>query len=159
MKNKNLLPVKILDKAVKELFYTAGMNIYQISNVLNIKTSEVKQVLGNDKIYPSTELKTELVDQILYDADIPVAREVIISTEKERFEKYAAIETKALNIMNKMLDVYSTRQIGEDFNQDELILKTVVSFIKTTQQCREELLKKYEISNKQDENTIKLEFV
>ncbi|EGV1471182.1 hypothetical protein JF110_001927 [Campylobacter jejuni] len=159
MKSKNLLPIKILDKVVKELFYTAGMNIYQISNILNIKTFEIKQILGDKQVYPPTELKTELVDQILYDANIPVAKEVIINTEKERFEKYAAIETKALNIMNRMLDVYSTKEIGASFEQDELILKTVVSFIKTTQQCREELLKKYEITTKQEENTIKLEFI
>lgn len=157
----NILPLKILEKTVKELFYTAGMNVMQIAEVLNLKTSEVKEHLNTNEIYPPVKLNNELANVILYDANLPVARETIINTEKSRFEKYAEIEQKSLSIMSKLLDFYEKEPIGVDLSEDRFKANLAIEFIKATQQCREELLKKYEIDKKQsdNDNCIKIEFI
>lgn len=159
MKEKNsILPIKIIEKVCNELF-NAGLNVYQIADRLSLKTSEVRKYLKTKESYPTVERDDKLIDQILYDADIPVTREVIIETEKSRYEKYAIVEQKSLDIMIKLLNYYGNEDVGVSLKEDQFKASLAMNFIKATQQCREELLKKYEIDKKVEDNSIKLEFI
>ena len=157
MTNK-ILPIKIAEKVCKELF-NAGLNVYQIGEQLSLKPTVVRSYLKTDKSYPDAERNDKLINEILYNANLPVAQEVIIETEKSRYENYALVERKSLKIMLQLLEYYENIDPGGDLEIDEFKASLAKDFIKATQQCREELLKKYEIDKKTEDNSIKLEFI
>lgn len=156
------MPSAIIDKTCKEL-YNAGMNVYQIAEKLNLDVEDVaKAAECGDKSYPAVKPNAALINKILYDADVPIATDAVIMIEKDRYKSYAMIEQKSLQIMHEMLEHYSKEPSG-DLELDKFKLNLVSSLVKTTQQCREELLKKYAIDKNsetvENANKLHIEFV
>lgn len=160
MANK-LIPIAIREKLVKEL-YSAGMNMMLIGKTLDLATTEVRDILGDLPITPSVSYDEKLINKLLYDSNIPVATDVIIENEKARYLEYSSIEKKCLVIMNRLLEYYMLEGPSGDSTNDAKIASIVTSFIKSTQDVRQELLKKYEIdqiANSKDDNKIQVEFI
>lgn len=160
MANK-LIPIAIREKLVKELYY-AGMNMMLIGKTLDLATTEVRDILGDLPITPSVPYDEKLINKLLYDSNIPVATDVIIENEKARYLEYSSIEKKCLVIMNRLLEYYMLEGPSGDATNDAKIASIVTSFIKSTQDVRQELLKKYEIdqiANSKDDNKIQVEFI
>lgn len=161
-KGSTILPSTIIEKTCKEL-YNAGMNIYQIADTLSLEVEDVaKAAECGDRSYPPVKPNNALINKILYDADVPIATEAVVMIEKDRYKAYAMIEQKSLQIMQEMLEHYSKEPSG-DLEQDKFKLNLVSSLVKTTQQCREELLKKYAIDKNSEAiesaNKLHIEFV
>lgn len=160
--SKDILPVLVLEKTCREL-YAAGMNIYQIADLFKLNTNEVRRIadVKPGKEYPKN-VNQALIDEILYDIDQPVATDVIIRSEHNRFKKYSEIEEKCLDIMSSLLSYYANVAPG-DYKTDSFKAQLAASFIKSTQQCRDELLKKYAIDKEaesvKDSNKVVVEFI
>lgn len=159
---KTVMPSAIIDKTCKEL-YNAGMNIYQIADTLQVDVEDVAKATNcGNKSYPAVKPNAALIDKILYDANIPIATEAVVMIERDRYKAYAAIEQKSLRIMQEMLDYYANQPSG-DLDLDKFKLSLVSSLVKTTQQCRDELLKKYAIDKNSEDienaNKLTIEFV
>lgn len=140
-----ILPSNILHKTCAEL-YKAGMNVYQIAQQLSLDPNAVRTMLNlsEDESYPVNPIDQALCDRILYDANEPVATEVVIASEKDRFAQYSAVESRCLEIMQKLLNYY-TQQPEGDTKLDAFKANLAATFIKATQQCRTELLQKYAV--------------
>lgn len=163
MKNPNankIIPINLREKAVKEL-YKAGASIIDISKNLDISTKEIKTILGDVPIYPNKKPDNTLINQILYDENVPLTTEVIIENEKARFAEYTEIERKSLCVMNTLLNFYIQHSPTGNITEDKEIAQMVTSFIKATQNVRQELLKKYEIDKRvsEDDKKMKIEFI
>lgn len=138
------------------------MTTYHIGQVLNLTSSQVAKYLPKDRKsdYPDVELNQQLVDEILYDANIPIAKDAIVAIEKTRYQHYAQLEETCLRIMNKLLTYYEKIPLGDD-KTDRFKAQLASNFIKATQSAREEVLKKYEIDKNagQKQDTITVEVV
>ena len=158
---KTMLPTALLAKVSEEL-YKAGMNVYKIAEALSQEPKTIRELmnLSEKDSFPKTPLDSSLCDKILYDSNIPVASEVIISNEKERFTQYSIVEAQCLEIMQKLLTFYGKEPEG-DLKTDAFKANLASSFIKATQQCRQELLQKYAVdtANAENKQNIKIEFV
>ena len=162
-KAKNLLPVKILEKVIHDLFHNGKMPVEMICRNLNLSSTQVRKILGPVKDHTFDDTDFTLCDEIMYDANLPVAKETIIQTERSRYEQYALVEEKSLKVMLNLLDYYLQVPAGESFEIDQFTSNMASTFIKTTQQVRDELLKKYAIDmqalKENDENCIRVEFI
>ncbi len=84
--------------------------------------------------------------------DSQKAKEIVISytqqrmDELTRLEHYRNIEQKCIDIMESLLAYYSHKEPG-DIKLDTFKARMVETFIKTTQNARDELLRRYEIEN------------
>lgn len=84
--------------------------------------------------------------------DSQKAKEIVISytqqrmDELTRLEHYRNIEQKCIDIMESLLAYYSHKEPG-DMKVDAFRARMVETFIKTTQNARDELLRRYEIEN------------
>lgn len=159
--NSLVLQENLLDITIKRL-WQAGMDVHKIARALNIQVTEIRKRLPSDadSDYPNAELNQQLIDEILYDANIPIAKDTIVSIEKARYQHYAQLEETCLRVMNNLLLHYEKVPIGDE-KMDRFKAQMASNFIKATQSAREEILKKYEIDknavNKQD--TIQIEVV
>lgn len=159
---KNLYSVTkdaILSTTIGRL-YKAGINIAQISRTLKVPYNLVREALPSDcPDYPDVELNQQLVDEILYDANIPIAKDAIVAIEKTRYQHYAQLEETCLRIMNNLLLHYEKVPMGDE-KLDRFKAQMAANFIKATQSAREEVLRKYEIDKtagqKQDSITVEI---
>lgn len=161
-KGSTILPNAITAKTCKEL-YNAGMNIYQIAETLQLNLDLVIEYTEcGENSYPPVKADNILINKILYDANVPIATEAVVMVEKDRFKAYAQIEQQSLSIMQNLLTYYSQVPPG-DLKTDTYIKDLVTSLVKTTQSCREELLKKYAIDktaeNIESANKLTVEFI
>lgn len=161
MKLKNgILPVELLETTVQRL-WGAGMTTYHIGQALNLTSTQVVKFLPKDRKsdYPDVKLNQQLVDEILYDVNIPIAKDAIVAIEKTRYQHYAQLEETCLRIMNNLLLHYEKMPMGDD-KIDRFKAQMAANFIKATQSAREEVLRKYEIDKtagqKQDSITVEI---
>lgn len=148
MAKSKLIPAMILEKTIDELLH-AGMMPDDIVKTLDVPKQVVYKMLPKNfwddyENYPGSPNKT-LINQILYDAGYPVATQVIIDTEKRRFEEYSRLESICLQTLQRIASSYAEHQFGTDVKGDKEIAKFMTDCIKVTQQAREEVLKKYAI--------------
>lgn len=152
------LPDILLEKLSKSL-YSAGLDIVQIARVLKVKTSKIRNYVPSNIDKNPNELNQQLIDEILYDANIPIAKDAIVAIEKTRYQHYAQLEETCLRIMNNLLLHYEKVPMGDD-KIDRFKAQMAANFIKATQSAREEVLKKYEIDKttgqKQDSITVEI---
>lgn len=152
------LPEALLERLCKSL-YSAGLDIVQIARVLKVKTSKIRGYIPSNIDKNPNELNQQLVDEILYDAYIPIAKDAIVAIEKTRYQHYAQLEETCLRIMNNLLLHYEKVPMGDD-KIDRFKAQMAANFIRATQSAREEVLKKYEIDKtagqKQDSITVEI---
>lgn len=156
MKKDVILKTEILEKVVKELFTQARLPKRIIANELNVSISQIDKIVGNKDNY-SDKMDIDLCNKILYDYDYPVSTEVIINSEKDRFEKYCAIEAKSLQIIMKLLDYYEKEPVG-DIRIDKFKKDLAQGFLQATHNVRAELLQKYSI-DKETKDGIDIHFI
>lgn len=151
---------QVQDKLIREL-YNAGLNIYRISTALDLPINIVREAFGGTvEPYPKKPIDENLVDKILYENNYPVALEIVISNEKERYAEYSKLEQNCLNIMNKLLSYYASQPIGVDIRSDQFTAKLASDFIKATHSARQELIQKYAIDKQMEEREmLKVEFI
>lgn len=137
------------------------MDVHKIAKALDMRVLEVRRHIPSDadSDYPDVELNQQLVDEILYDANIPIAKDAIVAIEKTRYQHYAQLEETCLRIMNNLLLHYEKVPMGDE-KLDRFKAQMAANFIKATQSAREEVLKKYEIDKtvgqKQDSITVEI---
>lgn len=156
----------VLTRLVNEL-YKAGLNVYRIAKLLSIPSTKVYEILPDGvSAYPpgkNIDEDNPLVQKILYDFDVPIATDVLIENEKERYTEYSRLEKTALRIMNSVLEYYSQQFPTGDFREDREIARMASEFIKVTHSARQELIAKYAIDKKVESNAelnkVKVEFV
>lgn len=152
------LPEVLLENLCKSL-YGAGLDIVQIARVLKVKTNKIRGYVPSNIDKNPNELNQQLVDEILYDANIPIAKDAIVAIEKTRYQHYAQLEETCLRIMNNLLLYYEKTPMGDE-KLDRFKAQMTANFIKATQSAREEVLKKYEIDRvtgqKQDSITVEI---
>lgn len=158
------LPNVIFERTVKEL-YNAGLKVTKISEALNVSAAEVRSALGIDKNdtsndYPPAyfdqqgKVDDQIIHKILYDSNVPLAQDLIIRLEKERFKKYSEVEQSCLDMMLSLLSFYKDNYpVGEELKIDKFKAELANNFIKATHQCREEILRKYEIESQSSLNS------
>lgn len=147
----------ISERVVKELA-KAGLGDAQIAEALNISIIEVKKYTKN--IERPKDPNMRLANQILYDANMPIASSQIIENEKERFKEYCNLEAKCIKLMEKLLDYYMDAPPG-DLAVDRLRATLAKDFISATHHVREELIAKYGIDKAAEagDSKIKIEFI
>lgn len=150
------LPDELLKKTSVAL-YSAGLDIVQIARVLKVKTSKIRDFVPSNIEKNPNELNQQLVDEILYDANMPIAKEAIVKIEKTRYQYYADLEESCLRVMTNLLNHYEAIPEG-DSKTDQFKAQLAASFIKATQSAREEVLRKYEIDVKKD-SAFKIEII
>lgn len=152
------LPDELLEKTCKAL-YDAGLDIVKISKALKVKTSRIREFVPSVLEKNPNELNQALVDEILYDSNVPIAKEAIVKIEKTRYQYYADLEESCLRVMTNLLNYYEAIPEG-DAKTDQFKAQLAASFIKSTQSAREEVLRKYEIdTNFKKKDTLKVEIV
>lgn len=155
-----ILQNNLLDMTIKRL-WQAGMDVHKIARALDMQVLEVRKHIPSDadSDYPDVELNQQLVDEILYDANIPIAKDAIVAIEKTRYQHYAQLEETCLRIMNNLLLHYEKMPMGDE-KLDRFKAQMAANFIKATQSAREEVLRKYEIDKttgqKQDSITVEI---
>lgn len=159
--NSIILKDNLLDMVVKRL-YKAGLDVHKIARAIGVQVHEVRKYLPADADgdYPDVELNQQLIDEILYDANVPIAKDAIVAIEKTRYQHYAQLEETCLRIMNNLLLHYEKIPLGDE-KMDRFKAQMASNFIKATQSAREEVLKKYEIdrASSQKQDTITVEVV
>lgn len=171
MYKRKVLDNNILEKLITEL-WNANMYAGDIANKLGIQFSTLKSIASNLPIekdssrkVPKGDTNFELVNKILYDADIPIATDAIINVEKQRFEEYRNIEAKCLSIMRKLLNYYDDKLTQGDMEDAERrdAARVANDFIKATHNVRDELLKQYALDNernkKREERVLDIELL
>ena len=159
----NIIETKLMNPLLNNIvnkLYEAGMNVYQISDVLNIKSSQALSYLGDRPPYPSHEPNMYLINEILCSEGLSSsALDTLIESERVRYSKYAMIETACLDAMMALMSYYRNLPLGEDLKRDRFLSELSNNFIKATQTARQELLKRYEIDRNlnTDSNTVKVE--
>lgn len=158
MKNQ-IIPISVLERTCKEL-YNAGMNLWQISKALNLDSNEVRKYLKDCDLSPTLqrERNEALINEILYEANVPIATSEIVRIEKDRYAKYSEVESKCLSVMLQLLDFYERAESG-DIEVDKFKAQLAANFIKATQAARDEIVRKYELETKVGDNTLRIEFV
>lgn len=157
------IPIEIMGKLCNEL-YRAGVGLYTIAERLKVDKKTVESLLDDrrkpkDGMLSPYKYNQQLVDEILYDANIPIAKDAIVAIEKTRYQHYAQLEETCLRIMNNLLLHYEKVPMGDE-KIDRFKAQMAANFIKATQSAREEVLKKYEIDRatgqKQDSITVEI---
>lgn len=158
--NGIVLQENLLDLTIKRL-WQAGMDVHRIAKALDVQVPIIRKHIPSDadSDYPDIGLNQQLVNEILYDANAPLAKDAIVAIEKTRYQHYAQLEETCLRIMNNLLLHYEKVPIGDD-KIDRFKAQMAANFIKATQSAREEVLKKYEIDKttgqKQDSITVEI---
>lgn len=133
--------------------------------IRSLKESEVSEFLstrGYDPKSPPVELDPVLGRDIINSGPKDVTIEQLVENEKERFFRYSEIERQALDIMDKLLQHYSTQEPG-NIQIDKFRAQLADTFLKNTHSARTELLTKYETQKKaeiaQKDNILQVEFI
>ena len=101
-----------------------------------------------------------LIAEVVENKELTIKDEALNEAldEKRRFEKYALVESKALNMMIKLLDFYDKVENG-DLDIDKFKAMLATSLIRSTQLSRDELLQRFKIETKKEQDKIKIEFI
>ena len=141
-----------------------GLGAKRIGAILNLDPFKVSSYLPEEDVPDrGGEIPQTLLDKILYDYDQPLAVDVIVENEKQRYAEYSKLEKASLRIMNSFLEVYGhSDSLGLDPEKDKFVANMAKEFIKVTQSARQELVQKYALdkeASSADNNTLKVEFV
>lgn len=155
----------ILTNAIIELHTKAGFTANDISKcITNLNVKDIKDFLekkGFNPNKPPVELNSMAGREIINASPKDVTLEQLVENEKERFFRYSEIERQALHIMDSLLNYYSEQPIG-DINVDRFKAHLADTFLKNTQNARNELLTKYENNQKKNnviDNKIEIKFI
>lgn len=157
---KGLGGERIIKRVIIEL-YNAGMNKIEIARELDLSIDEVKKHLPEEtELLNGREKDKALIAEVVENKELTIKDEALNEAldEKRRFEKYALVESKALNMMIKLLDFYDKVENG-DLDIDKFKAMLATSLIRSTQLSRDELLQRFKIETKKEQDKIKIEFI
>lgn len=164
----------IIKRVVNDLF-SAGCGFNTIWRYTGVFEDKAKEMLTpeNKRAYDESDCvmgspfpqNQALIDKILFDYEDNLSKDILIETERARFQQYKLVESKCIAIMHKLLDFYMKEEVGQNLNKDRFKLSLASEFIKATHSARAELIEKYRIDKEtmnkveNDDNRIEVEFI
>lgn len=144
----------IIKRVVNDLF-SAGCGFNMIWRYTGVLEDKAKEMLTpeNRRVYDESDCvmsspfpqNQALIDKILFDYEDNLSKDILIESERARFQQYKLIESKCMSLMHKLLDFYMEEDVGVNINKDRFKLSLASEFIKATHSARAELIEKYRI--------------